>query len=311
MNSLDHIPEPTIRFGNNQEAIDPRDGLALFGPNEYFSEYEIQAGVVGTATGIGLYSDFVECLPGSIKSGSIARPTFPGFKAVFNVSWPKTPAIVRQIDHADLAKALDIENSAERVYRTVSIYLDAIKESLLKSETRADLWFVVVPRELWLRCRPFSPSSGLLLPRSAARDKMQGQGFLFERLDDEYGLAIEILQLGPSFHDQLKARILAEHIDLPIQIMVEPTLRFESKEKNAPYSPEMKAHLAWTQSTSLYYKLGKLPWKLSMVRAGVCYVGLVFKKHHVAESGRFACSAAQLFLDSGDGTIFRGNNGPW
>ena len=34
MNSLDYIPEPTIRFGNNQEAIDPRDGLALFGPNE-------------------------------------------------------------------------------------------------------------------------------------------------------------------------------------------------------------------------------------------------------------------------------------
>ena len=74
----------------------------------------------------------------------------------------------------------------------------------------------------------------------------------------------------------------------------------------------MKAHLAWTHSSSLYYKLGHLPWKLDAVRDGVCYVGLVFKKlQETSKQKGYACSVAQMFLDSGDGVVFRGNIGPW
>jgi hypothetical protein len=46
------------------------------------------------------------------------------------------------------------------------------------------------------------------------------------------------------------------------------------------------------------------------MRAGVCYVGLVFKllPNH---PGNHACCAAQMFLSEGDGVVFRGANGPW
>ena len=37
-------------------------------------------------------------------------------------------------------------------------------------------------------------------------------------------------------------------------------------------SEDMKAHLMWTQSTSTYYKLGNLPWKLHGVRDEVLYL---------------------------------------
>jgi hypothetical protein len=44
------------------------------------------------------------------------------------------------------------------------------------------------------------------------------------------------------------------------------------------------------------------PWK-------GCYVGIAFKR--TAERGRTACSAAQMFLDDGDGIVFLGDYGPW
>lgn len=96
------------------------------------------------------------------------------------------------------------------------------------------------------------------------------------------------------------------------RLMLESTLKFQSKDSREEYNEDMKAHLAWTHSSSLYYKLGHLPWKLDAVRDGVCYVGLVFKKlQETSKHKGYACSAAQMFLDSGDGVVFRGNIGPW
>ena len=73
----------------------------------------------------------------------------------------------------------------------------------------------------------------------------------------------------------------------------------------------MKAHLAWTQSTTMYYKFGNLPWKLADIRDGVCYIGLVFKKTNQILESSTVCSAAQMFLKDGDGSVFRGNIGLW
>jgi len=47
------------------------------------------------------------------------------------------------------------------------------------------------------------------------------------------------------------------------------------------------------------------------VRPVVCYVGLVFKNDETPAQVGEACCAAQMFLDSGDGLVFRGALGPW
>lgn len=43
----------------------------------------------------------------------------------------------------------------------------------------------------------------------------------------------------------------------------------------------------------------------------MCYVGLVFKIDTKHVNPDTACCAAQMFLDSGDGVVFKGNVGPW
>jgi hypothetical protein len=72
------------------------------------------------------------------------------------------------------------------------------------------------------------------------------------------------------------------------------------------------ARIAWNFSTTLYFKGARLqPWQLADVRPRVCYVGLVFKQDpSPAEKGE-ACCAAQMFLNSGNGVVFRGALGPW
>ena len=50
---------------------------------------------------------------------------------------------------------------------------------------------------------------------------------------------------------------------------------------------------------------------MAAIRRGVCYIGLVFKRDDRNSDNRMACCAAQMFLDSGDGVVFKGAVGPW
>lgn len=134
--------------------------------------------------------------------------------------------------------------------------------------------------------------------------------FIYKREDVEEALTTRHIPMKKN--KKVIVRAIYNKIACPIQVMLESTLQFQPKDGSDEYNSDMKAHLAWTHSSSLYYKLGCLPWKLDAVREGVCYVGLVFKK--LQDTGKqkgYACSAAQMFLDSGDGVVFRGNIGPW
>lgn len=53
------------------------------------------------------------------------------------------------------------------------------------------------------------------------------------------------------------------------------------------------------------------PWRLANVRPGVCYIGIVYKRDETQKSHENVCCGAQMFLDSGDGIVFRGAMGPW
>ncbi len=59
------------------------------------------------------------------------------------------------------------------------------------------------------------------------------------------------------------------------------------------------------------YKDGGRPWQLADVRPGVCYVGLAYMRRDPDSDDRFAVCAAQMFLASGEGVVFRGALGPW
>jgi len=309
------LREPNLLFGYGQKSEDPKDGLTLFGPYETFPLHTIQVGVIGTEEGVALYKSFVERIRRPVLSpDERKRPSFPGFDAVYGITWPIQPAYQHILNRDEIDRLLGVSNLHERTWRIVNLYLNPIIRVSQEEDIRLDLWFIVAPKEIWRRCRPRSESSDSTMPSlDKIRAFRDGQAILFSDMQAEYEDYSRMLETASDFHDQLKARLLQENLTIPIQVVLEPTLRFRDKYRGFEYEDKMKAHLAWTQSATAYYKLGKLPWKLADIRKGVCYVGLVFKKYERGIKGEkgYACSAAQMFLDSGDGTIFRGNIGPW
>lgn len=122
----------------------------------------------------------------------------------------------------------------------------------------------------------------------------------------------EIFDDAPDFHRQAKASFLK--LGRTSQLLRETTIAPDAFKNKAGYPTRRvqdAATIAWNLATGIYYKTQPMPpWKLSGVRPGVCYVGLVYKllPNHPEEH---ACCAAQMFLDEGDGVVFRGANGPW
>src|SRR6201987_6253824 len=131
MKELILLPEPKLLFRYDQALEDPRDGLTLFGPLDSGQIYCIRSGVVGTEAGIERFKRWGQSIHGRIISAttdseSLYRPFFPGFQTVFGVRWSPTPQIEIPIDPDELAKRIRIGNSHQRVFRTVSLFADAI-----------------------------------------------------------------------------------------------------------------------------------------------------------------------------------------
>lgn len=315
-------------FGGNQTTEDPRDGLLLYGPYEKWGDrlthnaFTITAGVIGTKEALAKYKNFVAALKkpiiscsrnkkGIVVSNETQRPSFPGFEAVFDIHWPEDPGIYIELKQVDIERILRISNKPVRTNELVNLYLRKMLEACSGNDAKVDIWFVIVSRRTFIQCRPMSSGEDFSEETKEFIEAAEGGQTLFSQ-EEVFGSEIgDFVDTRSDFHDLLKARANQERLDSPIQIIVEPKLEFRDILHNSPYEDDMKATIAWSLSTTLYYKLGKKPWKLAEIRPGVCYIGLVFKTFPDQKAKQYACSAAQLFLSDGDGTVFRGNNGLW
>ena len=315
---FNHIDEPFLTFANGQKAIDPRDGLMLFGP---FDHKKVQGqktiGIIGTSA---LRQTMIEYLkkihlPIFNADKSVARPNYPGIEAIFGISINFNNIPQLDIIQRDIDKYLKYTDAHQRVHNLVNLYVDKLNEYSNKEEMPVDLWLIVIPQSIYLFGRPNSRikkdesnvSIGL-----KPKDRNSNMLLLFPDQQEERERLNEAYQFEINFHNQLKAKILSSKIIT--QIIREDKINYENAfmdEKKIKEERKFDTAKAWNISTTLYYKLGGLPWKLDTVRENVCYLGLVYKKTGTDEKNKNACCAAQMFLDSGDGMVFRGNVGPY
>jgi hypothetical protein len=317
--SLIEIAEPKLLFGYGQSIEHPKDGLMLYGPKESpLAGSKLRIGVVSTAAGLRRYSKCVGRLAKPISPALTDNPNhtlFPGFEAIFGVEWPSKPATWLEIDAAELAYAIRIEDRHQAIHKAVSLYSDVIASHLrVGSESAIDLWMAVVPEEVYKYCRPQSKVEtnqkqrpSILMNKTSATRLLRSPG-----LFDEDNASAEIYLYELDFHNQLKARLL-EH-KAPVQVVRETTLVPEDFVRDngmVGRGLQDQATLAWNFATTCFFKAGGKPWQLANSRPGVCYVGIVFKRDLSSIEPGNACCGAQMFLDSGDGVVFRGAVGPW
>lgn len=319
---LDFVPEPLLEFAHGQCAEHPRDGLYLYGPlKEPGSPTSMDYGVIGTSAGLERFSRWAKRVSLAIprytprlNPDALHHITFPGFEAAFDTAWPIHPAAQIQLDEAYLDATIHIRNRAEGIKRTVDLFVTKLVAHADREESAPKLWFVVVPEFVYRLGRPNQTvpkaeqtSGSVTLTRKRAL-RLQTEPPLFPEESEE----AEVYHYGQDFRRQLKARLLEHRI--VTQLIRETTIAPDDfkNDRGFPLRPvEDPATIAWKLCTTAYYKAGGQPWRLANVRPGVCYVGLVFKQTDAFANDTNACCAAQMFLASGDGVVFRGALGPW
>lgn len=314
--NLTVLEEPFLEFRYGQKVINPKVGLTIFGPQDTDARSHpknISYGAVGTKKGIELANNFFKRVQSVIISKTLSEnprlwPVFPGFQAVFHSFLPDKPTRSHEIDSEQLIAASTNLDPNKRAFDVVNKYLEGIKQ-IKKADDPIHVVICIVPDIVYQNCRPKSylkEGIGEKVPSKVRRERADGQIDLFRTFD------LTPYKYSVDFRRQLKARAMEEGIEQPIQILLESTLNDD--EPTTRFDPLGKSPLsdrAWNICTTLFYKAGGKPWRLSSARDGVCYVGIVFRKTDPTAAEKTACCAAQMFLDDGDGVVIRGETGPW
>ena len=304
--------EPELEFRYEQKMADPRDGLSLFGP----FDADLPSGpgqlsyiVIGTDEGIFQFKRWSNSMnrPAIFapKENQRLWPPFPGFEVAFCAHWNSEPVKSYQINRDQLVETSRHPDRYDRVFRVVNYYLEEIKKASRLDEN-IGVAICVIPDEIWQNCRPEShvtESIGPGVSSKTIQSRKAGQIDLFDDYDPRP------YHLSPDFRRQLKARSM--EYGIPLQILRESTLRLTDHNVFGERSLTPLSDRMWNISTTLYYKCGGKPWKLITARDGVCYIGIAFRRTDTQEKGETACCAAQMFLNTGDGIVFLGEDEPW
>ena len=276
---------------------------------------QIDIGIIGPEILRQKFTNYLKKIHSPIRSikKDVARPDFPGLEAAFGVFINFENLQYLDVKQTEIDTYIKYTDNFQRVHNLTNLYSEKIVDYLHNQEIPVTVWFVVIPDIIYRYGRPNSK-----IPKSddnikiglKKQDRTSDQLSLFYQNEDD--ILREAYQFEVNFHNQLKAKLLEEKIIT--QIIRESKFAYEDvfeDTKQIEYERMFDTAKAWNISTTLYYKVGGLPWKLGEVRENVCYLGLVYKKLDDDEKNKNACCAAQMFLDSGDGMVFRGNVGPW
>jgi len=311
-----YIPEPMLEFAHGQKVEHPQDGLFLYGPVNLAGSPEVlRIGVIGAPEGIDLVKGWLAKLAGflPVKDPSkLHTSPWPGFQATFGARLPLDPLVTIPLSRAMIDTAARKSNRTDAVRSVVILYENALLEHKRTQETRPDVWLVVIPEIVHDYGRPTvagprekTPSQ--LMPEDRAREILQ-TGSLFTEWEEEARTYL----FARNFHHQLKCQLLDSEMVIQIirETTLDPAIELDNF-GNPKRSLQEPARIAWNFATTLYFKARGQPWQLADVRPGVCCVGIVFKRDPSPAARGEACCAAQMFLNSGNGVVFRGALGPW
>lgn len=311
---LIYLPEPKLTFGYQQKMEDPRDGLTLFGPfskDQYSGQ--VNVGIIGPKTQREYVINYLKSIHKPIisKVPDLARPYFPGLEAAFGIFINFASLQQIDVDRKKIDEYLKYTDSHQRVHNLSNLYAEPLNKFANQEQAPVSVWFVAIPDDIYKFSRPKSKiekAEDNIKTGLSGKERKSNQGFLFDELTE----LKEAYQFEVNFHNQLKAKVLLNKV--VTQIIKESTIAYQqlwTDQEKIKYEHIFDTAKAWNIATTLYYKCGGIPWKLGEVRKNVCYLGLVYKKIDQATQSKNACCAAQMFLDSGDGMVFRGNIGPW
>jgi hypothetical protein len=285
------LDEPLLEFGDGGQHLDPREGLRRHGPLEPRSGDVVNVGIVGTEDTVSGFREFLAETGRGIESENQElinlNPHFPGLQN-------QNPFRCR-FDVADAAIATLTRRQVQDI-RSIARHDDAVRAAveLIKSQLSALMESSAKPDVIVLAL-PVPLIEKLVNARSddeleAAEEEDPGEDML-------------------NFRDLLKAKTL--HLDVPTQIVWPDTWDDAAKiprkiKRESNRQRQIKSTRAWNLLGQLYYKAGKVPWRLlpQLGEYRTNFLGIGFYRD--LNGQQLWTSTAQMFDDRGRGLILRG-----
>ena len=279
--------EPELQFGEGQKHIDPREGLRNFGPLQLHPGEIVSVGVLGTSETCERFTQFLKESQLGVEGKSNGlpnlNPDFPGLGNAnpFGCRFVVPETGQRTLDRRQIKKITDTNSRAA----VINLLLDAVQSEIqvmLESSARPDVVVFAMPVSL---------IELVVLNRVETADKEDDGGpenFNFRDMMKarmmELGVATQIV--WPDVYD--------EDAKIPLKI---------KRQKNRRIQPP--ATRTWNLLNSLFYKAGKVPWRLFEPREYTTnFLGVGF--YRGLDGQQLWTSTAQLFDETGRGLILRG-----
>jgi hypothetical protein len=279
------LSEPLLEFGDGGRHIDPRMGLIDYGPLQPIAGDRVRIGVIGTAETADGFAQFIDrCRTGIDHKKSPLTNLYPPFPGIgnrnpFRCTFEIDPGARRIIPTRDIDRILRTTKQSDAVHAATELFADNAG-SMLEASSRPEVILAALPAKLIEK---------VVNARYTSQD------------DDEDDVDI-------NFRDLFKARTL--RLSVPSQI-VWPTLwddkaKIPRKLKDTLRQVQDPATRAWNLLNALFYKAGKVPWRLPPNEGDykTSYLGIGFYKDRTGQ--RLLTSTAQMFDERGRGLILRG-----
>lgn len=310
-----HIEEPLLLFGNGQKIADQKTGLSTYGPcklpdQKSTSPSTIKIGIIGTTETIGLVERLIEKASNKVSSvdaDPFLRPSFPGFKSVFDCDITTSPQWQVSLTESEIENAFK-GNFENRVNNITNLFSDALK-ILNEREPRPTIVLYALTQKIVEFCGTRGFGTNATRTKMTKEEKRVAK--IVKNLEAKKQLTIipfdptlynpDLLPEASNLRRLMKARSM--EIGIPIQILKYNTLIEKETQDSAT--------LLWNLSTALYYKSGGYLWRMADTMPGTCYVGISFFKNKLKNDGKMRTSLAQIFTHTGEGLVLRGDDFEW
>jgi len=270
-----YFAEPLLVFGDNGMHIDPKSGIARYGPRSFSPAHlhptAVRVGFIGTADTIEKSHDWLETSSYGVR-GDAKHPEFPGYqmdrgffsKLEFDSAW------IEQVTQSEMARLLSTKSSRDRFESMLATFDNKLR--LLSEKDQPPQYVIIgLPSEVVHRCG------------------------VIDYHDKSLGMVHRDLRRA------IKAAAMKHRI--PTQLLQQPTM--EGKD------PDHPSKIAWNFFTGLYFKAGGNPWGPVGLTPGTCYIGISFYKPLGSKFPSMQTSLVQAFDEHGEGLVLRGHDFEW
>lgn len=272
--NAEYIDEPALMF-NGGEAKDPRVGLVEYGPRtpSGASDHQvINVGLIGSSWSIAgmdsLFQNMQTAITADEEDAKRWKPPFPGAGKNSPLNFSiSTQKRWRMTITSEEIRDIKQFRNNKERMEHALEIIELDMEVLYNKETPPDVIAVAIPEELMES----------LTPAHQDHAKIQSE--------------------ESDFHNRIK--LMGMRLGIPTQLVEPATLRGEK---------QGRSEIAWNLAVGMLYKAQRgHPWKLAHLEEGTCYAGISFYRERGRDQSRTRAAMAQVFLETGESFILRGD----